>query len=679
MVQSRLHKKIQYNEYPSLDEEDYEQDVAVYTITLLEEPIRIVLGKKRDEFSHYHMYYFPVYLLNSRSMIRAKIGIFEIEGKNIMNVFDEDEDIDLDLLEEPLLFSFVTKEFLKKYGSLSNENPIEEKREDMKTEKEIEQEEELDSILVLPQDGFVATTKKLVVDDIFMKDTNFQTTQTYVSETVEDAKQWMREYQTKQSPNDNWIQKQFKNKEYEIHHNDGSGDCFFYAIRDAFGQIGFHTTIANLRKILSQEATDDMVEQYKLLYRNYQTEIQVRKEEKEGMASQLNALKKKTSKPVSKEIENEILQEAKQLQLSIGNIQTKIDFTEELLNELIFIKSVETLEQFQSIIESNHFWADTWTISTMERLLNIKIIILEKSEDVNAVLQCGQMNDVDSFYDNYDPKYYIIVAKTKDHYELVSYRTKKILSFSDIPYALKIKVVEKCMERNAGLFNNIPAFKQFQMDVGRKPIVPTISEETNDLYDKNIVFMFHIKSDKMPRPGKGTGEQIVSNLYKDDKTKIKEREKDFANLKKTENWRNKLSDDWETPFEVDGKRWASISHYLIAFPLKENHRDIYDQFSLDSKSDISKSLKLAKASIEKKTKNEIGKYYDIYSKLKIPSDLRSEYRKRALKSKFTQNADLTTLLVETKQAKLTIYKHKEEPEIDIALMELRKTFEKISL
>jgi hypothetical protein len=38
------------------------------------------------------------------------------------------------------------------------------------------------------------------------------------------------------------------------------------------------------------------------------------------------------------------------------------------------MKGVENLDQFKRVIKSCNFWADTWAISTLERILNIKLI-----------------------------------------------------------------------------------------------------------------------------------------------------------------------------------------------------------------------------------------------------------------------------------------------------------------
>ena len=63
-----------------------------------------------------------------------------------------------------------------------------------------------------------------------------------------------------------------------------------------------------------------------------------------------------------------------------------------MLEEFKFMKGIDTLEKFKKIIKTCDFWAETWAISTLERLLNIKIIILSseayKLGDLLNVLQC---------------------------------------------------------------------------------------------------------------------------------------------------------------------------------------------------------------------------------------------------------------------------------------------------
>jgi len=298
--------------------------------------------------------------------------------------------------------------------------------------------------------------------------------------------------------------------------------------------------------------------------------------------------------------------------------------------------------------------------------LNIKIIILEESTDKDAIILCGQLNnDISTF----SPKYYIIVNyKNGNHYELITYKKKGLLTFPEIPYGIKALVINKCMERAAGPYAIIPAFKDFKESLG-------ISEEAEEeeaekivnaeLYDDDIVFVFHSRSDSSKKPGKGTGEKIPV-------LKIS----DFAALLDEKNWRQKIDDDWTTAFTIDHYRWGSVSHYLLALSFKNLEPDIYKEFSLDGKDEkMAKDIQLAREMIEK-TKGKEGRFYTKYKIVsksgELGEDEIEEARKEALMAKFSQNADLNTLLKNTRNAKLVHFSRRTPAKVDILLMEIRK-------
>lgn len=707
MVQSKLHQNIQYVESHALDEGDLGHESAQYEFDLFPGKVYVIaIGKQRDDYSHYNVFYFPIYLIGPGDRIKAKIGVFEVDAKKVLNVFDDDDDLDLDRLEDPLLFQNITEEFVEKYGlsvedhdhdSDTENNETKESKNDNQTDNgngdasgdvpgdENEEEDEDATMFSLQKDSDPKPNKEhdsetkdyLTRDDIFIKEDSLPSQITYPAETEDDAKKFVSEYKETQSTTDNWIQQFMKNKQYEILRNEGGGDCFFATIRDAYSQIGYNTTVDKLRKFLSQEATQDLMEQYEILYKNYIKEIEYLESQMAKSKTMMNGLKKQSKKASSKEGQQEIVNEAKNLQNEYEDFKGKITTTKDLLQEVQFMKSIETLDQFKRYIQTSDFWADTWVISTLERLLNVKVIVLEKSEDTNATVLCGQKNDTDDMYANYDPQYYIMVSKTDEHYELVSYRKKKMMTFPEVPYAIKFKIVEKCMEKNAGIYASLPAFKQFQMDMGRQPISVAkddapMPQEEEGLYNKEVVFQFYERSSNK-KPGRGSGEQITTQKEKGKKLKVSERDMDFSKLAKIEDWRQKLSDTWtKASFTVDQHKWSSVSHYLMALPFAQDYPDIFKEFSLDSNSVLSKDLEKAEESIQKKKKNEVGKHYEVHQSLsEIPDDVKREERKKALRAKFMAG-DMTTLLLETKDAKLVLYKHRQEPEVDVDLMMLRK-------
>jgi hypothetical protein len=323
------------------------------------------------------------------------------------------------------------------------------------------------------------------------------------------------------------------------------------------------------------------------------------------------------------------------------------------------------------------YWADTWAISTLEKKLNIKVIILSEEAfeygDLDSVLNCGQLNDVELEKEgNFNPEYYIITCYTGNHYKLISYKQKRIFKYREIPYDVKVMVINKCMEKNAGPYYLIEDFRKLKNSFGLDADEGSPEEKEDeylnrDLYDKDIVFMFHANSNVSPKAGKGSGEKI-------DEMRLT----DFNMLNKIKEWRKKLDDSWMVQITVDNHRWSSVEHYYLGSQFKKGFPDFYQQFSLDSSTDISKDIVIARAAAGKTGKLKEKVLRD--KTIKVDSDFFEvgvnpryiEERRKALIAKFTQNLDMRSMLLETKMAKLLHFIRGKEPEIDEVLMKVRK-------
>ena len=170
--------------------------------------------------------------------------------------------------------------------------------------------------------------------------------------------------------------------------------------------------------------------------------------------------------------------------------------------------------------------------------------------------------------------------------------------------------------------------------------IANIPSVVDSMYDKDIVVAFYSKSADAPYPGSGASEKMKEG-----------HKKEYEELHKILQWRKKLSNFWEAPFVLNGHRWNSVEHYYQASKFRLQNPDFYFQFSIDSGSPLSKDPVLAKSSGGKDMKHK-------YRSKNIALDRdffetrASEEMFRAQYAKFTQNEDLTRLLLATKQATL---------------------------
>ena len=493
-------------------------------------------------------------------------------------------------------------------------------------------------------------------------------------ETKKKSSDLTLEYNGKLKDNkDNWMQKFMENKNYDIVDNEGSGDCLFATIRDAFSSIAQQTSVDKLRKRLADEATEEIFMNYKEYYDNAKLTIveetnQIKQYEieyksvRESFANVIDMHEKKLLSSTATEIKK----------LHDRLIQDK-KMTKKMLDEFKFMEGIDTLEKLKKKIKHCSFWAETWAISTLERVLNIKTINLSseayRTGDLTNVLNCGQLND--SILQNkgvFLPEYYIILDYSGSHYKLVSYKKKQIFKFSEIPYAIKKKVVDKCMEKNAGPFALIPDFQRFKTgnikSVVKEPQYEELTEaKLRGMYDDDIVFLFYSKSNGKPLPGKGSGEKIPNNMLKD-----------FSDLANIPDWRKKLSNFWVQPFTLDNHQWASVEHYYQGSKFKIGFPEFYLSFSLDSGTELSKDPSIAKAAGGKTGKYN-GKLIRPFE-AEIDSDFFGKRHKKELYdaqyAKFTQNEDLKELLLATRNAKLTHHSRGSEPVIFDDLMMIRE-------
>lgn len=626
MVHSLLSPEIDYEENRSLLPEDKNKQASLYEITLFDKDEIIALGQPVYTFIERNIVYYPIYLVKD-DKVTLQIGLYEVFADNVVNILDEDGDIDLELMSPPLLYGFVKTTEKKE---LLGEDALVKEMEQKLSMSDLE---ESSKISPLPEQ-----TEK---------------------ESLAERSQYIKQ------KGEFWFKTYMENDNYRMIENEGKGDCLFAVIRDALARVGVFKSVDEMRIVLSENATEDIFQGYKTVYQDAATADEQLVKEIKVLTARHKDLKKKSEATKDRNAKQAIIKQADDIYKSHIIAKRERAYTKSVIEgELRMMKNIHNLAQFKKVIQTCSFWGDTWAISTLERVLNIKLILFSeesyKAGDLDNVLTCGQLNDtVLEEKGIFIPDYYILVNYLGWHYQLISYKDRGALTFTELPYDIRLKVVDKCLERLAGPYYIIPDFREMLeskgMDKsketkGKEPSLskgkePSIEELQSDLYNNDTIFQFYIKSVDKP-PGKGTGE-IIGSID------------EYKELKHIPDWRRKLDNLWIEPFTLDGHKWNSVEHYYQGSKYKRNNPETYLQFSLDSGSALSKDPALAKEpqnviSIQhnKEPSLEESKRH---KKVKIDEDFNKRSEKEletALMAKFSQNKELKTLLIETKKAKL---------------------------
>jgi hypothetical protein len=677
MVLSKINDDISYPEIKSVDPSDLKQEANLYQIDVNDVEIIIAVGNSKNNFEDKNILYFPIYLVKHNNKV-VQIGVYEILSSDYLTYLDDNNNLNVEKLDDPLIYNFATKEMLMKLRMepeitlrRSGEKKGKSKKDKGKEDDEDEEKEKEDKKALLSTEQIIPEERS----DIFILTKGVPIQALLEEESKKSAKEIMKEY--KAETTDNWIQKYMENKNYGIFDTDSNGDCFFATIRDAFSSIAQETSVEKIRRRLAGEIDEAFFTNTKALYDNLNNSLLEDTTKIKELGFQYDELQRKFTNTLDRNDRKLISDAAKKVKEQHDRLVNEKKVTSKIISEFKYMKGIDTVDKMKKKVKTCEFWADTWAISTLERILNIKTILLSseayKAKDFTNVLQCGQLND--SILENrgvFLPEYYIIQEYTGSHYKLISYKNKKIFKFSEIPYELKKKIAEKCLEGETGPFTLIPDFQQFKTTIqkgksGGGNNVEEYYEDLSDaklrgLYDDSIIFMFYSKSNDKSLPGKGPGEKISNDKIKD-----------FTELATIPQWRRKLSDFWIQPFTLDNHKWASVEHFYQGSKFKRLHPDFYLSFSLDSGTEFSKDAAMAKGA-----GGTDGKYKDtLLRPLEVQIDpeffgTRDEKVKNSARhAKFTQNDDLKKLLLATNNAKLVHQQKGTKPIVFEDLMILR--------
>ena len=684
MVNSKINKKINYLEVNSVHLNDINYESNIYIGTLYNKNIKFTIGNPIYDFIDSNIIFFNLYLINNNEIV-MKIGLYELTKDNF-ELLNNDGEIDINNID-PLIFSFVKSYISDKYDEEVILNDTEKKTITPTIDNDKQNiEEPIEKV------------------DIEKVDTEKVDTEKVDTEKVDTGKKFELNIQTKEESDaeilsykenniDKWINKYLQSHKYDIKDNEGDGDCFFAVIRDSLKQSNLdkykNISVNSIRQKLSNEVDDSVFEMYK----EFSTFFigGAKKSSKE-----VNTLKhnhKLYTKMISSAENNE--EKSQHLINAKKNIE-KINDTVELNNEFNtlneefkFMKDIETIEQLREIIKTNKYWADAWSISTLERIYNVKFIIFSKEHydngEIDNVIRCNDLDKKILDKGVFTPEFYICVNYEIDvHYKLIVYDrniNKTCFTFEEIPYRVKEIFIEKCVE-NAGEKSNyliIPDIKQFineknneeqlyddniNLNNGNKQFDEFLNKSKTLDFDDNVVIQIYNKS-MHKKVGEGTGESITKE-YKTLSNILK--------LNKIKDWRKKLDNNWilENLF-IDGYNFSSVQHYIYAIRFN-NSKEIFNKFTKDNNNhkagiDIDEAKKLYDSILKDKKSYD----YNFISDSEYDDLVRKNIEK-VLYSKFNQNKELLEILLLTKNYKINLYKQKQGAFLAKDIISIKKLF-----
>ena len=373
MLQSILDKSIEYIQDKNIEKSDLDLESPVYHMKLFNIELSITVGNINREYASAGILYCPVYLIISKTKFE-KIGYFEFYSSDMGVILDKDGDLDISIMEGPLLYEYVDHDYLQSVTVKSKflREYIIEDEEYVKATKDATEDDldlQAEKISIEEKKSQVISNLESIenIDKILTKyDGSYNTN--INNKTLQLYKKDVKS--TIITENSNWLQSYYENNKFNILDNEGGGDCFFATLRDALSDINININVPSLRTILSNLVTKEHFDNYSKVYTALKSEIVGLTEKKntnganiKTLVKQAALLKKAAEKETKsgsrdlelirkhltrmKEVDNQIKLSKKELK------QTVIELKNALKNikEFKFMQDINNLEEFKTVVK----------------------------------------------------------------------------------------------------------------------------------------------------------------------------------------------------------------------------------------------------------------------------------------------------------------------------------------
>jgi hypothetical protein len=391
MVLSKINKTISYLETKKVNPNDLSKEANLYEIQANGVNIIVAIGNSRNDFEDKNVTFFPIYLVKSNNKV-MQIGVYEIKSSDLMNYLDDEGNLEVEKMEDPIIYVFVTKSMLENLR-LVPDSELEAEAEALSKEDKGQDEEHEEEPEDFQEEAVISIPE--VRKDIFNLIKGVPIPAMLQEETRQAANKIKSSY--KKSAGENWFQTFMENPNYYILDNEGGGDCLFATIRDAFSQVGQQTSVDKLRKKLSQEVTLEVYNGYKEIYDNAKRSLLKDTETIKQLEAEYSKYKALYDSTLDRNEKKQYVEISKKLREDRDRVINDKRVTYQISQEFKFMKDIDSIQKFRDKIRTCEFWAETWAISTLERVLNVKFVLMSHQSfsagDLGNVLNCGQSND----------------------------------------------------------------------------------------------------------------------------------------------------------------------------------------------------------------------------------------------------------------------------------------------
>ena len=577
MVKSKLsHQDVVYTENPRVEEIDKSSELSQYSIPLFDYPNQtIAIGTKCTTYEKKGIVYHWCYLITNNN--GKKIGVFEFPSKRYDSYLDEDNEImTSQLLPHLRMFQNAKKDVIES----------EYKRNAGKTLGSLEPYKQ--AAKALPNLESTPFSLDMVKPDIALSEISKQ---------------------------DDYL----GIEGIHILSKDTLIPCLAKCLHQHLNMTEVNTK-EYLYGILSDHVTVSMFDILKTMYHTIQEKLDSNKEDHKIIKAQLSNSKKEFKQlQHNDETFQTLVDDIKTLKYKTQHHLVKQKYLQNLLNDKDHMKYIDTIEDYKQFIKSGDYICEPWTLEVLERLMNVKIILLSK--EMPHWLVCSRQSPFPHNLSLFNPKHYIILEFMNNDYRIVEYNGAKLFTFESIPLKIKDLVIFRCLEKNDSVYANIPLFVKYKQFKLTSEQYKSLQQETMDLEpDKNRLLIGEDLK-QFTNPGSVPFERMDFDDRVD------------SNLIHDKYWREKLADNYNKSdgrFKLGDKEWGSVNHYVTAQSLKQMDPARYDKMSLTSGSTLSKKP--------------------------VPyMVLDNDDRYSAEFAKFSQNPELKDLLLNTGDATLYAY------------------------